>query len=154
MVQHFFHRLAFKIGIVIIVIEIIVLFTLGWHHLYRFRKRTVQRISDKIQIPAILMSQGLLPYSAATNPDLLTHLVGEQIVDSMIIQDNGYVIHACKTRTCRQILPSDSGIKPWLESPLQSRDPFIKFFSTEQPHVLSITPISGVVMKRRVFLSI
>ncbi len=144
MVQHFFHRLAFKIGIVIIVIEIIVLFTLGWHHLYRFRKRTVQRISDKIQIPAILMSQGLLPYSAATNPDLLTHLVGEQIVDSMIIQDNGYVIHACRQELAGKFFHQIPELNPgW--SPLQSRDPFIKFFSTEQPpHVLSITPISKI----------
>ena len=151
MTQKFFHRLTFKIGIVIILIEIITLSTLGWYYTHRFHKQIVQRVIDKVQIPGMLMSQGLLPYSAVTNADLLKRLVGEEIIDSMVIWVNGYVVHALRQELAGVLLTQVSELSPAWFTP-QVRAPFIQFFPDEHPpYLMSITPIPGVDGQTPVF---
>lgn len=143
MTQKFFHRLAFKIGSIIILIEIITLFTLGWYYTHRFREHIVQRVIEKVQIPGMLISQGLLPYSAVTNADLLKRLIGEEVVDSMVIQGSGFVVHALRQELAGVLVTQMPELNPaWFSS--QAQTPFIKFFPDERPpYVMSITPIPG-----------
>ncbi|GAK57814.1 multi-sensor signal transduction histidine kinase [Candidatus Vecturithrix granuli] len=151
MMQKFFHRLAFKIGIVIILIEIITLSMLGWYYTHRFHEQIVQRVIDKVQIPGKLIAQGLLPYSAAANAELLNRLVGEDVVDSMVIWVNGFVVHALRQELVGVLLTQVSELNPEWFTP-QARDPFIKFFPDERPpYVMSITPIPGVDGQTPVF---
>lgn len=151
MKQTCLHSLAFKIGVVIIVIEVITLSTLGWYYIYRFREQVDRRVIANVQIPGKLIAQNLLPYHAVTNAELLKHFVGEEVVESMVIWVNGYVVHALRPELVGKLLTEVPELQPeWFSKDL--RLPITQFINERRTkYVMSITPIPGVDGRTPVF---
>ena len=138
------HSLAFRIGIVIIVIEAITLSTLGWLYTSRFREQIDRRVIANVQIPGKLISQNLLPYHAVTNTELMKQFIGEEVVNSMVIQENGDVIHALHQELVGTLFTQIPGLPPeWFSKDMGA--PLTQFIVEQRTkYVMNITPIPGV----------
>ena len=84
----FYGSLAFKIGIAIIVVEIIVLSTLGFAYLNQFSNSVDERIEERVQIPGELMDAGLLTFDSIENEEKMRILVGEELISGLIVGVN------------------------------------------------------------------
>ncbi|MHA1304437.1 MAG: hypothetical protein ACTSPI_12130, partial [Candidatus Heimdallarchaeaceae archaeon] len=81
----FFKSLTFKIGLMIVIVEIVVLGILGVIYINRFSQSVDQRIQEKIQLPAELMNAGLLDFDAVEDEVTMKQLVGEELINGFFI---------------------------------------------------------------------
>lgn len=86
-----FKKVSYKIGLLVIITEIIVLFALGVFYINRFNSQIDQSLKQNFHTPAYLMSKGLLRYESAEDKDIMEKLVGETIEECIIIGANGKV---------------------------------------------------------------
>lgn len=84
-------KLSYKIGVLIIVTELIALLALGFFYINRFTNQIEQGLKQSFQTPAYLMSKGLLLYETAENRTIMDNLVGEAVEECIIIGANGKV---------------------------------------------------------------
>ena len=92
-----FRGLSFKIGSLIIVTEIIVLFALGWFYINRFTKQVDDSLKQKFLTPGDLMSRGVLRYESTQDSATMEGLLGERIQDCIIIGTNNKVYYSLKS---------------------------------------------------------
>ncbi len=87
----FFKSLTFKIGATIIIVELIVLAVVGIAYVNRFSNEVDRRITTQVQLPGTLMNAGLLRYESISNQKTMARLVGEEIIEGMIVGANNNV---------------------------------------------------------------
>ncbi len=136
-----FKSVIFKIGIIVILVEVITLSALGLYYNASFRDQVNQRVIPKIRIPGELIARDLLNFDAIADHDLMTYVVGEDFVDGMIIRSDGTVIHALNRDYIGRELKDLSELNPkWFTSRI--KDKMIEQVSDHQHNYLvSITPI-------------
>src|SRR6266542_1848104 len=84
-------KLSFKIGSLIIITELIVLFTLGLFYINRFTAQVNDTLKQKFLTPGYLMSKGALRYESAQDSLIMSNLLGENIEECAIIGTNGKI---------------------------------------------------------------
>lgn len=84
-------KLSYKIGILIIVTEVIALLALGVFYINRFTNKMEGEIQMKFQTPGYLMSKGLLRYESAEDKSTMQNLVGENVEDCIILGSNNKI---------------------------------------------------------------
>lgn len=89
-----FSSLAFKICLIIVIMETIVLAGLGFYYISQFNEEVEKRVYTKMKIPGKLMTEGTLSYDAAEDRHVLTELVGEHILQSMVVRRDGVIFYA------------------------------------------------------------
>ncbi len=89
-----FKSLTFKIGVIIILVEIVVLAVTGFFYITRFRNEIDTRIKTKIEIPGTLVSKGLLNFSSIADRDVMVELVGEGLTDAIVVGADDSVFHS------------------------------------------------------------
>lgn len=85
------YKISFKIGILIIITEVIALFALGVFYIDRFSDKLEDGIYQKFQTPGYLMSKGLLRYESTEDKATMENLLGEELSECMIIGANNKV---------------------------------------------------------------
>lgn len=85
------YKISFKVGILIIITEVIALFALGVFYIERFSDKLEDGIYQKFQTPGYLMSKGLLRYESAEDKATMENLLGEEISECMIIGANNKI---------------------------------------------------------------
>ncbi len=78
-------RLSYRIGIFIILSVFLVLISSGLFYISKFSGETNQKFENQMSTPAKLMSSGKLSYDAALDVKTLSSLVGDTVVNSMVI---------------------------------------------------------------------
>jgi PAS domain S-box-containing protein len=139
--QSIFHSLAVKIGAIVILIEIIVLSIMGGFYVERFSRAIDQRVEERVRIPGSLMAQGVLSYSLVSNREWMERLVGQELVEGMVLniaQRVFYTLDEDKIGTHVRDLP---GLNPaWFTKEIGQ--PFVKQTMEGPNHYLiSVTPI-------------
>ncbi len=94
MLDKFFNKLSYKIGILIILTQLITLIIIGYFFISRFTGEIETRIEKQISTPAYMMSQGALAYESAENAEIMENMVGETISECIIVGTNGYVYYS------------------------------------------------------------
>lgn len=89
-----FHSILFKICLSILLIETVLLGIMGNYYVKRFSGEVHQRVSEKLRLPAILLSQHALNLEVVENREALGNLVQEQILTACIVQIDGVVSHS------------------------------------------------------------
>jgi len=89
--KQFAKSLSFKVGIVIILVEIITLSILGVFYINRFSIEVDQRINHNAQLPGLLINEGVLDLDAIADSEIMHHIVGEELLSGMIIGINGTI---------------------------------------------------------------
>jgi len=91
-----FKRLSFKIGSLIIVTQIIVLFALGLFYINRFTNQINDALKQKFLTPGYLMAKGVLRYESTQDSATMEKLLGETIENCAIIGANGKIYFSLK----------------------------------------------------------
>ncbi len=92
--SRFFNSLTFKIGAIVVLVEIITLAVIGWYYINRFSGEIDQRIETQIQIPGALMTRGLLNYESVGDREVMEQLVGKMFLDGLVIGPNDRVFYS------------------------------------------------------------
>ena len=116
-------RLALKISLVIVLIEIVVLGCLGWWYIVRYSQQIDDRLATQIALPGVLMQQGALRHAAVRDVAGLGRLIGQDISSAMVIKPDGIVYEAAEAAVIGQRVVDlvDRFEFDLLRSPLSSR---------------------------------
>jgi methyl-accepting chemotaxis protein len=87
-------KLSLKIGILIIVTVIIVLFASDFYYITSFTSDTNQKFRKQLMAPANLMSTGKLKYDAAMDIKTMSQLVGDSVINAIIIGVNKKIYYS------------------------------------------------------------
>jgi PAS domain S-box-containing protein len=109
--KRFQDSLIFKIGVVIVAVESIVLFALGFYYINRFSNEIDERIHRQLQIPGILMGKGLLNYESVEDKKTMEQLVGETLIDALLIGINHKVFYSLNRDYVGRKITEIPGIK-------------------------------------------
>jgi len=112
----FFKSLTFKIGIIIILVEIIVLAVTGFFYINRFSAQVDERVRTRIELPGTLVARGLLNFGSVADEEVMQELVGEGLVDGLVIGADQTVFHSLNPDYVRQRIGQVPGLDPaWFD---------------------------------------
>ena len=86
--------LIFKIGAAVLLVEILVLTSLGLFYTETFSREVDRFLMDNVQLPGKLMNRQLLRYESVGSEDVMKELVGEEFLDAMVIGAGGRIYYA------------------------------------------------------------
>jgi len=139
--QRLFSSLIFKIGLIIIAIEIVVLTSTGIYYTRRFNEAVDARVYSRVAIPGQLMAKGMLGYDAVRDRVEMTELAGDDLVEAMVIAVTGKVFYSFHT----EYEGRDTSEVPGLSSEWFSPSVTESFIREETEggnrYVVSVTPI-------------
>ncbi len=90
------NSIIFRIGSLIILVQIICLSTVGFFYSLRFKNELKEKFESQISIPGYLLGIGKLDYKIASDSIRLSKLVDAKVIDSKIIGSNGLVYYSSK----------------------------------------------------------
>src|SRR5690606_32610671 len=108
----FGRSLTFKIGLTIVLVEIIVLSIVGVNYAVSFFSQIDQRVQDRIQLPAQLININLMRLVSISDRESVARLVGEEIEDAILVDNDGNVVFAFDAGLRGQPVTSVEGINP------------------------------------------
>lgn len=90
----FLHSLAFKIGMVIVLAQMVSSAVTGAFYIANFNTEIDRRITDNVLRTAALMDQGLLKLEVITDEERMSDLVGEKLIDAFVIGLTGHIFYS------------------------------------------------------------
>jgi signal transduction histidine kinase len=81
--------LAIRLALTIVIVEFVVMVAVGIVYFERFSNQIDRRLYDKMQTAGKLFANSQLNLASIVDPEQMTVLIGEEIVDSMVISANG-----------------------------------------------------------------
>jgi signal transduction histidine kinase/DNA-binding response OmpR family regulator/HPt (histidine-containing phosphotransfer) domain-containing protein len=90
----FFHSLAFKVGSVIILVEVVIFVASAIYNVEHFTGELERRIVEQIKTPGMLINHGVLTFDAIENKKIIGEIVGGELKDGLIIGLNHRVFYA------------------------------------------------------------
>lgn len=146
--KQFFRSLTFKIGSVIILIEIIALSAAGVVYAKRFYEQIDRRIETNIQLPGRLMQSGLIRLISLANTKALAALIGEEVVTSVLLDEDRSVILSTESGYTGKDLSELPGVdEAWFD--FESAEPVLRHVVGDDGdhYLVSVTPISKPVVE-------
>ncbi len=138
----FIHSLACKIGVMVILTEIVVSVLTGIFYIHDFNTEIDHRIADNVLRPALLMNGGSLNLNAVTDERQMRELVGEELISAYVIGINGnvfYSFHKAFVGRSADSLPQfdENFLNPERTEPVVWQD-------EDQESVFALAPLYGV----------
>lgn len=135
--------LTFKLGVLVVLTEALVLATIGYFYVERFSSEVDRAMIATVQMPGLLMNRQLLRYESVADKAMMTELVGEEFVDGLIFGADGHVYYALDPANVGRTVDQVRGVPAGL-SPRTIDTPHI-FRSDEagRSTLTSITPITA-----------
>jgi signal transduction histidine kinase/DNA-binding NarL/FixJ family response regulator len=110
--RRFFDSLAFKIGVIIILTEMVVLSLTGSLYIHNFNTEIDQRIEKNLLLPATLLNKGILKLNAVTDNEQMRQLVGEDLTDAFVIGINDNIFFSLNSAYTGQLVKQVPSIDP------------------------------------------
>jgi len=150
--MHFFKKsLIFKIGAVVLLVEFLVLTSLGLYYTERFSSEVDRRIKNSAQLPGKLMNRQLLRYESVADKGVMIDLVGEEFIDGMVVGADGRVYYSFHPKDVGKNIFEIPEIAPDrlsdVTSPVLYRD-----MDNDKEIVVSISPVSAYEGAKPFFL--
>ena len=86
--------IIYKFGAVVLLVEFLVLTSLGLFYTETFSREVDRYLAESIQLPGKLMNRQLLRYESVGSEEVMKDLVGEEFRDAMVIGGGGRVYFA------------------------------------------------------------
>jgi PAS domain S-box-containing protein len=135
--QRFFHSLTFKIGVIIILVEVIVLTVTGFFYINRFSVQVDERVRARIELPGKLVSRGLLTLGSVADEEVMTELVGAELIEGMVIGPDRQVFNSLTPAYVRRQITEVPGITPtWFDDDIPN-----SLLVETDDGLISITPV-------------
>ncbi len=94
-IKNLINSLSFKIALMVILVEVIVLFAIGFIYIGRFVADVDSRMETHIKYPSILMQKGALNYDAIADSVTMKELLrGEDLINGEVIGPNRVIFHS------------------------------------------------------------
>ncbi len=135
--KHFYTSLAFKIGAIIVLAEILVLSLVGFICIFRFSKDMDKRIRARIWVPGALMNAELLSLNSMKDKERMEDLVGGEILDALAVNMDGIVIASHHPGRLDRTIADIPGAAPHL---FNTEKPEKKFLSGDG-HITAVSPV-------------
>ncbi|RED53912.1 ATP-binding protein [Aestuariispira insulae] len=139
--KNMLNGLAVKVGLAIVLAEIIVLSALGTYYVSHLNKEIDNAAASRLHAVGALLQEAHLKYSSVADRQVMTELVGEELEDGMVIGATGNVFHALDPanlgRAVSQIEDLDSR---WFASD-QVEQQIIATEDELGSHLIGITPL-------------
>lgn len=141
----FGRSLTFKIGLTIVLVEIIVLSIVGVNYAVSFFSQIDQRVQDRIQLPAQLININLMRLVSISDRESVARLVGEEIEDAILVDNDGNVVFAFDASLRGQPVTSVEGINPEWFAEDSTGTIFERLQSGSDSFLVNIAPIQDPV---------
>jgi signal transduction histidine kinase/CheY-like chemotaxis protein len=135
----FTQTLAFKIGSTIVIAEIFVLVLTGILYVNNFSAEIDRRISGQVQLPGKLMQAGLLKFDSIADEKTMRDLVGEELVNGVVVGTNKNVFYALNPSLLGQNVGAITGI----DATLFKADITSATIIQRAQRIISISPVFG-----------
>jgi len=133
--------LGFRVGASVVLIEVVVLLVMGIYAVQRLSNEIDRRTRDRITIPGLLMERGVLDYDTVSDSAIMSNLIGQELVQGMVVGANRNVFHALDARQLGQDVRDLPGIDPaWFSSNLRAPS-LISVEEGEHTFLVSVTPL-------------
>jgi signal transduction histidine kinase len=145
--KQFFSSLTFKIGIIIILIEIIVLMVIGYFYINWFNQQIDQRLQARVELPGKLVAKGLLGFGSIADEEIMTDLVGENLIEGMVVGADKTIFYSLNPDYAQHQITDvpDISLK-WFDPNLQES------FSAKTPDGwINVTPIRAFAREKSTF---
>lgn len=145
--KNFHKSVTFKIGIIIILIEIVVLAVTGFFYINRFSAQIDERVKSRIELPGTLVARGLLSFGSVADQEVMADLVGEDLIDGLVIGQDQQIFHSLNPKYVRQDITAVPDIDPtWFDPNLQEG-----LLIETSSGLVSITPIRAFANEKSSF---
>jgi len=136
------NRLSVKLGILVIVSEVISLLLLGIFYINRFTTEIDNRQIAQSQIPGNLMAQGMLRYESAENKSIIENLVGDEITNCVVVGTNGKVYYSINKADKNKLFADLPDLKNYTNLTKTSTEPiYMKSNENTMNYFISLYPI-------------
>lgn len=134
--------LSFKLGSIIILTEVIVLLALGVFYTARFTGELNDRFRDQLALPGALMSKGQLRYEAAIDRPTIEKIIGDSVVDCMVIGVNNKIYYSLNAEHTDKLLDDVPTIFRFKEFGQTITDPAYDILRENgERHMVCISPV-------------
>ncbi|MCI0709204.1 MAG: ATP-binding protein [Chloroflexi bacterium] len=89
--KSFFSSLSIKVGAIVIIAEVIVLAMTGVLYTQRFADEVDRRVENQLLLPGKMMDAGLLELDTVADAEQMQVLIGEELIESVIVGANQVV---------------------------------------------------------------
>jgi len=137
--KQFGKRLSVRVGIYIIITELVALFALGIFYIGKFSKELDVRIENNIKKPGVLMNDGVLKYSAIANVNAIENIVGEKIVKGFVLGLDGNIYFSLNPDEIDRQVSLIGNIDGFSMPEIKSKEPIIKEFSDGKNNYIACT---------------
>lgn len=135
--------LSLKIGVLVILSEVIALIFTGLFYISRFSNEIDIRAKSQINIPGNLMSKGALNYEIIQDKATIENLIGVGVSESYIIGLNGKIYYSLNEDEYGKTISEVTSLKQHTELSEKLSDPIIKFSNYKnQKFMISIYPLT------------
>src|SRR5258708_23509843 len=83
-----------RIGLAVILVEIVVLGLLGGYYVRHLNSEIDERAAERIAAPGQLMQDGLLRFASVGDREIMTRLVGGDLVEAMVVGRDHNIFYA------------------------------------------------------------
>ena len=137
----FTRSLAFRIGVVVVLAEIVISTATGAFYTNNFDAEVDRRISRNVLLPATLMNAGMLSLDVVGDDTRMRELVGEELINACVIGTNGDIFYSLNKeyvgRPVGSVPQIDStSLTPDLASPVVRRE-------DQKGRILAVAPLRG-----------
>jgi DNA-binding CsgD family transcriptional regulator/PAS domain-containing protein len=110
-------RLGFKVVATVALIQLLIFSLAGLAYLVRSEASAEGEAARRVLAPGRLIQSGQLPYAAMSDATAMREVVGESLVDALLVGANGNVFHAIDpTRLGRQVTELTDVDPEWFRS--------------------------------------
>lgn len=131
--------MTFKIGVVIVLTEIVALSVVGDVFINRYTDEMERNIATYVQIPGKLMQTGFLSFNSVEDRKTIEELVGEEIVEALIVSPDRNIYFSPDSADLGQPVSGIEGVDDTLFDKNDPRQETI----FEGENVVSVTPLFG-----------
>jgi PAS domain S-box-containing protein len=139
--QAFLSSLTFRIGIVIILVELLGLAASGAYYLDRFATAVDQRTLSRMNLIGQLMASGRLQYDLVRDRHEMAALAGEELLDAMVVGVNRKIFYALDPRAEGHAITEYGTIPASWFSPDMNVASTRRESTPEGNYLVSVTPI-------------
>ena len=142
--RRLFRSVTFRIGITIILVQVIVLVIIGSLYVARFRTQIDERVRARVELPGMLVSRGLLTFGSVADEGVMRELVGEELLDGLVVGSDKRVVYSLNPNYARQEITELAGMDPnWFDEELTE-----SLFKETADGLISITPIQAFAREK------
>ncbi len=151
--KHWMNSLIIKIGTIVVVVESIVLLSIGFFYSRQFSAEINSRMNRQVYLPGKLMNRQLLRYESVSDKVVMNALLGEEFVDGLVVDGNGKVFYALNAECIGKNIQDLPGFGSVMINRSETEPRILKLRENDNDFLLSIMPLVAYENAKPFFFS-